>query len=191
MAGGLGMLPEQVWDSAPIPSRGLYPGRPTGSAMPLAWAHAEFIKLAVSHHGKRIFDRPEAVWQRYQGLKPDVRCACWTPRAPLAKIGQHQTLLILLPEPALMHIGFNGWQEVHDVPTMPCALDVHWIEIDIGSHDKVRSVEFTWRQVEGAWHGRDHVIAVTTNRHDEASTDRAGPSGNGTSSTAAGTGSGG
>ena len=70
MAGGLGMLPEQVWDAAPISSRGLYPGRPTGSAMPLAWAHAEFIKLAVSRHTDRIFDRPEAVWQRYHGNKP-------------------------------------------------------------------------------------------------------------------------
>ena len=44
------MLPEQVWDADPIPSRRLEPGRPTGSAMPLVWAHAEFIKLMVSHH---------------------------------------------------------------------------------------------------------------------------------------------
>ena len=30
------------------PMRVLFPGRPTGSAMPLAWAHAEFVKLMVS-----------------------------------------------------------------------------------------------------------------------------------------------
>lgn len=35
MAGRNGMLPEQVWDTAPLPERNLYPGRPSCSAMPL------------------------------------------------------------------------------------------------------------------------------------------------------------
>jgi glucoamylase len=35
-----GLIPEQVWDADDIPDRGLFFGRPTGSAMPLAWAHA-------------------------------------------------------------------------------------------------------------------------------------------------------
>ena len=42
------MMPEQVWDREPIPERGLELGCPSGSAMPLAWAHAEFIKLMIS-----------------------------------------------------------------------------------------------------------------------------------------------
>jgi len=167
MAGGFGMLPEQVWDAASIPSRGLHPGRPTGSAMPLAWAHAEFIKLAVSRHGKRIFDRPDAVWQRYHGHKPDARHACWTPGAPLAVMARHQTLVIILPEPASVHVGTNGWQGVQDVPTIPGALDVHWIEIDPARHDNIRSVEFTWRQPGGAWCGRDFSIAVRSTTQDD------------------------
>src|ERR1700674_486644 len=48
MTGPSGLIPEQVWDAEPIPERGLYPGKPSGSAMPLVWAHAEFIKLAMS-----------------------------------------------------------------------------------------------------------------------------------------------
>lgn len=52
MASSGGMIPEQVWDSEPIPRRWLYPGCATGSAMPLAWAHAEFIKLLESRHRK-------------------------------------------------------------------------------------------------------------------------------------------
>ena len=35
-----GMIPEQIWDTADIPERALYFGQPTGSAMPLVWAHA-------------------------------------------------------------------------------------------------------------------------------------------------------
>ena len=48
MTGRGGLIPEQVWDTDPIPARGLYPGRPTGSAMPLVWAHAEFLKLLLA-----------------------------------------------------------------------------------------------------------------------------------------------
>ena len=43
-----GMLPEQVWDYADIPSKGMYIGRPAGSAQPLVWAHAEYLKLLRS-----------------------------------------------------------------------------------------------------------------------------------------------
>ena len=59
MAGRGGMLPEQVWDAAPLPERGLFPGRPTGAAMPLVWAHDEYVKLAASRDLGRPFDRPE------------------------------------------------------------------------------------------------------------------------------------
>ena len=71
MASPGGMMPEQVWDAEPIPSRRLAPGRPTGSAMPLVWAHAEFIKLLISRHLGHPVDRPRAVWQRYRGPPAD------------------------------------------------------------------------------------------------------------------------
>ena len=58
MASPGGMLPEQVWDADPIPDRRLAPGRPSGSATPLVWAHAEFIKLMVSRRlGRARFFR--------------------------------------------------------------------------------------------------------------------------------------
>ena len=50
MTGPGGMMPEQVWDTAALPERRLFPGQPTGSAMPLAWTHAEFIKLVISRN---------------------------------------------------------------------------------------------------------------------------------------------
>jgi glucoamylase len=43
-----GFLPEQVWDAADIPERELFNGHPSGSAMPLVWAHAEYVKLVRS-----------------------------------------------------------------------------------------------------------------------------------------------
>jgi glucoamylase len=62
-----GLLPEQVWDAAPIPSRELAPGRPSGSAMPLLWAHAEFLKLLVARESGRPAELLQAVELRYRG----------------------------------------------------------------------------------------------------------------------------
>ena len=45
---GSRLLPEQVWDTADIPDRELFLGKPSGSACPLVWAHSEYIKLVRS-----------------------------------------------------------------------------------------------------------------------------------------------
>ncbi|MGB6696041.1 MAG: glycoside hydrolase family 15 protein, partial [Terracidiphilus sp.] len=37
------MMPEQVWDAADIPERSMRRGQPAGSAVPLVWAHAEYL----------------------------------------------------------------------------------------------------------------------------------------------------
>ena len=60
-----GLLPEQVWDSAAIPERRLAPGRPSGSATPLVWAHAEFLKLLSATSTGVIADQLNCVAARY------------------------------------------------------------------------------------------------------------------------------
>jgi glucoamylase len=62
-ASGGGMLPEQVWDE---PDRdGLVLGGPAGSAMPLVWAHSEYLKLLRSAADGQVFDRIPIVEERY------------------------------------------------------------------------------------------------------------------------------
>ncbi len=60
-----GMLPEQVWDYADLPAEGMVLGQSAGSAQPLVWAHAEYIKLLRSAKDKRIFDSISVVEDRY------------------------------------------------------------------------------------------------------------------------------
>ncbi|HEY2107463.1 MAG TPA: glycoside hydrolase family 15 protein [Candidatus Binataceae bacterium] len=50
------LLPEQVWDQPDVPAKLMYRGKPTGAAMPLMWAHAEYIKLLRSTHDGKVFD---------------------------------------------------------------------------------------------------------------------------------------
>ena len=58
-----GMLPEQIWDE---PDRnGLVFGGPAGSAMPLVWAHSEYLKLLRSAHDRQVVDRIPVVEERY------------------------------------------------------------------------------------------------------------------------------
>src|ERR1700721_4265478 len=66
------MLPEQIWDTADMPSVGMYLGRPAGSAQPLVWAHAEYLKLLRSAADGQVFDRISIVADRY-AVKPGKR----------------------------------------------------------------------------------------------------------------------
>ena len=64
------MLPEQIWDE---PDKdGLVFGGPAGSAMPLVWAHSEYLKLLRSAtYDGRVFDCIPIVEYRYaQGNHP-------------------------------------------------------------------------------------------------------------------------
>ena len=65
VAGVGGLLPEQVWDGVDMPQRELRRGGPTGSAMPLVWAHSEHIKLLRSLRDGKVFDMPRQGVERY------------------------------------------------------------------------------------------------------------------------------
>ncbi len=66
------MIPEQVWDKAETPKNidkqfipELRFGEGTGSATPLAWSMAQFIRLAVNLQAGRNLDTPNIVYDRY------------------------------------------------------------------------------------------------------------------------------
>jgi glucoamylase len=60
-------LPEQVWDHRPPAGSGprFRPGEPTFSATPLAWSHAQFIRLAWSIAAGAPVETPQPVACRY------------------------------------------------------------------------------------------------------------------------------
>ena len=114
MAGQAGMLPEQVWDKDAIAKRDLYKGRPTGSATPLAWAHAEYIKLACSIIEGKPVDRPESLWARYRERPLQTHTWYWSPQTPIRILPQSIRLGFCLPRPAtiLWNTGKGGYQQL-------------------------------------------------------------------------------
>ena len=63
------MIPEQVWDLKRAPSDAFRFGAGTGSATPLAWSMAQFIRLAMNIESGRNLETPKVVWQRYVGSR--------------------------------------------------------------------------------------------------------------------------
>jgi glucoamylase len=161
MAGPGGMMPEQVWDSAALPERRLFPGRPTGSAMPLAWTHAEFVKLMISRQLGYPFDRPAAVWRRYGGRRPEAKRAIWCLHTPIGRIEHGMALIIALPRAARIHWGTNGWQNAADDETQDAGLGLHGFEVTESVLSQVRSINFTfqWRDTQD-WVGKDFLVAI-------------------------------
>jgi glucoamylase len=61
------MIPEQIWDKAET-NKNLKFGEGAGSATPLAWSMAQFIRLAINLQKGKNTDTPEVVARRYVNL---------------------------------------------------------------------------------------------------------------------------
>jgi len=59
------MIPEQVWDMKHAPNPSFRFGAGTGSATPLAWSMAQFIRLAMNIEKGRNLETPKVVAERY------------------------------------------------------------------------------------------------------------------------------
>jgi glucoamylase len=144
-----GMMPEQVWDSEAIPARWLYPGRPTGSAMPLAWAHAEYIKLAVSRALGVAFDRPTAVWERYQGKRPPAAWRHWCEQAPIGHMAAGQRLRLCLLAPSVVQWSLDDWRTVRELHTVDSGLGLHTVAPETAMLAAGMHVDFSFRYDDG------------------------------------------
>ena len=93
--------------------------------MPLAWAHAEFIKLMVSRHlairstGRRRYGGATAAAAPSRETRGMVLA-----RAHAASRPPGMTLIVALPRAAQIHWGVNGWQDLADlrrrIPVSAC-----------------------------------------------------------------------
>jgi glucoamylase len=145
MAGPSGMLPEQVWDDAPIPTRRLYPGRPTGSAMPLAWAHAEFVKLELSRQRGTSSDCPRTVFERYRGRMPVPRTTVWSERAPVVDLISGRDFRVNLQSESVVRWRVEPGGEWREIATQPGLPGVHSVVLRTRSLANAGCVEFTWQ----------------------------------------------
>jgi len=153
-----GMLPEQIWDTDDIPERELFFGRPSGSAIPLVWAHSEYLKLVRSLREDEVFDMPPYGHQRYIHQTHDSDLAIWRFNSKIRAMRAAGTLRIEVLAPAMVHWSTDGWGTVHDTKTHDTSLGVHYADLQPEAGD---TVVFTFRWTESdRWEGTDFEVQV-------------------------------
>jgi glucoamylase len=159
-----GLLPEQVWDAAPIAELGLEPGRPSGSAMPLLWSHAEFLKLLIARESGRPIELLQVVEQRYRCTAPKYAARAagawhWRDEVPVLQHEAGRALLIEDRNPFTLHFGFDGWQRVEERPAQEQPFGLWAVRLSAAELTGPEQLNFT-RRYDERWEGRDHCVAL-------------------------------
>lgn len=161
-----GMIPEQTWDAADIPDAELFFGRPAGSAMPLVWAHAEYLKLRRSLRERRVIDMPPQPLNRY--LHERIEAAAGTPftlwrfNQKVRVMPQGNTLRVETRSPAVVHWSADGWQTTRECPTTDTHMSIHVADLPTEDLSKGVQIAFTfrWPDQGDRWEGMNYEVTI-------------------------------
>jgi len=160
-AGEGGLISEQVWDAADLPEHELYHGRPSGSAMPLVWAHAEYLKLRRSLRDGRLFDLPPQTVQRYLVAKTISPHAVWRFNHKIRVMPGGKILRVETVAPAVVHWSSDEWATLQDSATRDVGLGIYTADIPTAALAKGKQVKFTFYWPDAAhWEGTDFTVEV-------------------------------
>ncbi|CAK9056404.1 4-alpha-D-glucan glucohydrolase) (Glucan 1 [Durusdinium trenchii] len=137
-----GLLPEQVWDDHDLPQHELFRGHPTGSAMPLVWAHAEYIKLLRSLRDGQVFDMPPQGVQRYLVENTKSPHHPWRFNHKCRSLPQGKLLRLEALEPAVVHWCANGTE--NQSSTIDSGLGIHFVDLPTGELPVGQRIDFRW-----------------------------------------------
>lgn len=137
-------MPEQVWDGADLPERELLHGRPSGSAMPLVWAHSEHIKLLRSLRDGAVFDMPPQGVKRYIEDKTVSPFRTWRFNNKIRTMPEGKTLRVELLDPATVHWSTDNWATAHDSQTVENAFGIHLADLPAASLPEGSTLLFTF-----------------------------------------------
>ena len=160
-----GLLPEQVWDTQDIPEHGLYFGRPSGSAMPLVWAHAEYVKLQRSLHDGRVFDMPPQPVERYLVQQKESPHAVWRFEQKRRAIRAGRTLRLETMAPATVRWTSDDWKSIQEIESHDTGLGVHLMDLPTTSLPRGAVIAFTfyWPEVR-RWEGQIFLFWSSNNK---------------------------
>lgn len=153
------LLPEQIWDTADIPEKELFFGRPSGSAMPLTWAHAEYIKLCSSIKNKRIVDLPELTCNRYIKRKNISPFKVWRFDSQLNSMKPEKILRIELLENSLIRWTDNNWESIYQTDCKDTGMKL--FIANLAPQKKSNEIKFTifWKDA-GSWEKKDFEVSI-------------------------------
>jgi glucoamylase len=160
-AGSGGLLPEQVWDQDDVPEHELRRGGPSGSAMPLVWAHSEHIKLLRSLREGAVFDMPPQGVRRYIEDKTVSAFRSWRFNNKIRSMPRGKTLRIELLAAAMVHWTTSHWGVAENRTTTENAFGIHLIDLPTAELEPGTSVEFTFYwQLAAHWENVNFAVTI-------------------------------
>jgi glucoamylase len=154
------MLPEQIWDQPDLPKAHMFFGRPTGAAMPLMWAHAEYIKLLRSADDGQVFDLIPEVAGRYLGSRRHPLLEVWKFNRQIRSMPAGATLRIQVGTSFVLHWARGDWSNPIDSLSYNTSIGVSYVDIATraGENEPLR---FTFRWLDAnRWEGRDFMVEL-------------------------------
>jgi glucoamylase len=159
------MMPEQVWDEPNMPAARLRMGQPAGSAVPLVWAHAEYLKLLRSAVDGKVFDRIDPVYERYceaAGRKTLRRnLEIYSTCRPVQKISGGDTLRIIDESRFAVTWSVDGWKTANVTPSRGLGSVGH--SVDISTEPDQAGGELLWTlqwTEQGRWLGSNVAVQI-------------------------------
>ena len=139
-----GMLPEQVWDAPDIPDARMYRGAPTGSAMPLCWAHGEYLTLVRSRKEGTGFDLIPPAHERYVVQKVSGSVEIWTFAHQPARVRRGKTLRLIIGSSAAVRWTADGWRTTRSDTALDSGLRCWFVDLPTAAFPAGAKIEFTF-----------------------------------------------
>jgi len=157
-AHGIGLIPEQVWDEPDLPERHFRRGGPTNSAVPLVWAHSEYVKLHRSQEEGQVFDMIDPVRDRYiTHREPRDPMEVWKFNRPIPAIAAGTRLRIQAASPFWLRWTADEWQSSTIVESTPTGIGVDFV--DIMPHQQQTRIRFAFFWVhEDRWENESYTV---------------------------------
>jgi len=153
-----GMLPEQVWAGPEFD--GWQKGDPTGSAMPLVWAHAEYLKLLRSAHDGVVFDRIPPVERRYAECHTHSKLEVFKLRRQVKKMAAGGTLRIIAQQHFRVLWSADDWKTVSTLDSTALGCVGSYADLPTAPEQTGRlSFTLFWSE-ENRWEGRNFDVAI-------------------------------
>jgi glucoamylase len=157
------LLAEQLWNAPDLPgaSPPLIFGKPSGSAMPLAWAHAEYIRLVRSISDGKVFDLVDIVADRY--LKPHAPSPLeiWNFDRQIPAMPRGKRLRITLKTRFRLRWSTDDWATFDDQEAALTGVGIYYQDIPTDTA-KAAVVIFTfyWPDQQH-WEGVNYSVRLT------------------------------
>jgi glucoamylase len=158
-AHGVGLIPEQIWDAPDLPERHFRCGGPTNAAVPLVWAHSEYVKLCRSQAEGKVFDVIEPVRDRYvTGNARGEPIEIWKFNRQIASIPVGTPLRIQAGAPFQLRWTSGDWQDSTQVASRSTGVGIEFVDLAPNDRAAIRFM-FFWVE-ENRWEDESYMVEV-------------------------------